>query len=151
MKISKYDQSHESVGLKFWQVHMLWSRKIRNSLDQLRITHTQFVVLASILEIKESQIENEVTQKMISKFSNIDVMTISSVMRLLLKKEWVIIEENTRDSRAKSVGLTEKGMKILVEAIKLVEDADDDFFDISNNEKENFMKTLNKLSEINQD
>lgn len=49
----------------------------------------------------------------------------------------------------KSVGLTEKGMKILVEAIKLVEDADDDFFDISNNEKENFMKTLNKLSEIN--
>ena len=58
---------------------------------------------------------------------------------------------NTRDSRAKSVGLTEKGMKILVEAIKLVEDADDDFFDISNNEKENFMKTLNKLSEINQD
>ena len=102
MKISKYDQSHESVGLKFWQVHMLWSRKIRNSLDQLGITHTQFVVLASILEIKESQIENEVTQKMISKFSNIDVMTISSVMRLLL-------------------------------------------------EKENFMKILNKLSEINQD
>ena len=42
-------------------------------------------------------------------------------------------------------------MKILVEAIKLVEDADDDFFDISNNEKENFMKILNKLSEINQD
>ena len=151
MKISKYDESHESVGLKFWQVHMLWSRKIRNSLDQLGITQTQFVVLASILEIKESQIENEVTQKMISKFSNIDVMTISSVMRLLLKKEWVIIEENTRDSRAKSVGLTEKGMKILVEAIKLVEDADDDFFDISNNEKENFMKILNKLSEINQD
>ena len=151
MKISKYDQSYESVGLKFWQVHMLWSRKIRNSLDQLGITHTQFVVLASILEIKESQIENEVTQKMISKFSNIDVMTISSVMRLLLKKEWVIIEENTRDSRAKSVGLTEKGMEILVEAVKLVEDADDDFFDISNNEKENFMKTLNKLSGINQD
>ncbi len=58
---------------------------------------------------------------------------------------------NTRDSRAKSVGLTEKGMKILVEAIKLVEDADDDFFDISNNEKENFMKILNKLSGINQD
>lgn len=58
---------------------------------------------------------------------------------------------NTRDFRAKSVGLTEKGMKILVEAIKLVEDADDDFFDISNNEKENFMKILNKLSGINQD
>ena len=58
---------------------------------------------------------------------------------------------NTRDSRAKSVGLTEKGMKILVEAIKLVEDADDNFFDISNNEKENFMKILNKLSGINQD
>lgn len=43
-------------------------------------------------------------------------------------------------------------MKILVEAIKLVEDADDDFFDISNNEKKTSWKhSTSKLSEINQD
>lgn len=87
---------------------------------------------------------------MISKFSNIDVMTISSVMRLLLKNG--SLQKKIQGTLScQRCGLTEKGMKILVEAIKLVEDADDDFFDISNNEKENFMKTLNKLSEINQD
>ena len=87
MKSSKFSDSNQSVGLVFWKVSVLWQRKIKESLNKIGITHTQFVILATIQELSENGII--ATQKEISDFSSIDVMTVSSVLRLLEKNEYI--------------------------------------------------------------
>ena len=86
MKSSKFKDSHQSVGLIFWKVSTLWQRKIKENLNKIDLTHTQFVILASIQELSEDH--KIITQKEISDFSSIDTMTVSSVLRLLEKKSF---------------------------------------------------------------
>ena len=85
------------------------------SYDKTRVkenkfdTHPQFVVLASLAYL--SQNDNEVTQIMISKLSEIDVMTVSQILSLLEKHDFVKRKEHSRDTRAKVVILNKKEKK----------------------------------------
>ena len=55
MKSSKFDDSEKSVGLVFWRVSVMWQRKVRDALNKIGITHTQFVILATyVVRISES-------------------------------------------------------------------------------------------------
>ena len=53
----------------------------------MNLTHPQFVVLASLAYLSQNNIE--VTQVMISKISGIDVMTVSQILNLLEKHNFV--------------------------------------------------------------
>ncbi len=63
--------------------------------------------------------ENEVTQVMISKLSGIDVMTVSQILKVCWKKDFVKRQEHSRDTRAKAVILNEKARLILKAILKL--------------------------------
>ncbi len=43
-----FAQTEESPGYLLWQVSMLWQRKMKRGLDEIGLTHTQFVLLASL-------------------------------------------------------------------------------------------------------
>ena len=53
MRFSEIKNHKESMGLLFWQVSMLWQRKIKKVLQAYDLTHTQFVILAVIEELTE--------------------------------------------------------------------------------------------------
>ena len=144
MKYSKHKNRNESTGFLFWQVSTLWQRKIKEILKPFNLTHTQFVILAVIEELQEHA-EN-ITQKMISDISNIDVMTISSTIRLLEKKELITKKSNKIDTRANSIINTNLGSEILLCATEKVEEVDSIFFSPSTQE---FHNQLNILTENN--
>lgn len=104
MKYSKFVNSNDSIGLLFWKTSVLWQRKIKEVLQPLDLTHTQFVILAVVEEL--SEIIDEITQKMISDFSMIDVMTVSSTIRLLEKKKYICRLASENDTRAYSISNT---------------------------------------------
>lgn len=143
MKYSHYKNSNHSTGLLFWKVSVLWQRKIREVLQPLDLTHTQFVILAVIEELSEHCYE--ITQKMISDFSMIDTMTVSSTIRLLEKKQYVIREQSKSDSRAYRLSNTVLGREQLKRAIKVVELVDEHFFFTVPDESEAFQKSLQDL------
>ena len=87
MKSSNFEESSNSIGLIFWKVSTQWQRKIKENLNKIDLTHTQFVILASIQELSEDH--KIITQKEISDFSSVDTMTVSSVLRLLEKKNLI--------------------------------------------------------------
>ena len=88
MFTSKYkDDSEKSTGLLFMRVYNKWHSMIKKELKKMNLTHPQFVVLASLAYL--SQDSNEVTQVMISKLSGIDVMTVSQILNLLEKNDFV--------------------------------------------------------------
>ncbi len=114
------------MGLLFWQASMLWQRKIKKALHEYDLTHTQFVILAVMEELSEQG--EPVTQKNISDFSMIDVMTVSSAIRLLEKKGLVSRVQHESDTRANSVSNTEQGRKLLCQATQAVDAVDKEFF-----------------------
>lgn len=143
MKYSHYQNSNQSTGLLFWKVSVLWQRKIREALQSLELTHTQFVILAVIEELSEHG--DEITQKMISDFSMVDTMTVSSTIRLLEKKQYVSRAQSKRDTRAYMLSNTVLGREKLKQAIKAVELVDGHFFFTAAGESEAFQNSLQKL------
>jgi DNA-binding MarR family transcriptional regulator len=147
MRYSKYRDADESPGLLFWQVSVLWQRKIKEALRPYGITHTQFVILAVTHEMNEHI--PDVTQNEISGYSMIDVMTVSTALRLLEKKGLVVRESHPTDTRAKRVTNTEQGDSILKEVNPVVESVDEEFFFDAVEKTDSFMKLLRQLKNAN--
>lgn len=50
-----YSTTNESPGYLLWTVHMFWQRKIKNELDKIGLTHTQFVLLSVLAMLSKSK------------------------------------------------------------------------------------------------
>lgn len=127
------------------RVYNKWHSMIKKELKKMNLTHPQFVVLASLAYL--SQNSNEITQIMISKLSRIDVMTISQILGLLEKHNFVNRKEHPKDTRAKAVTLNKKGEEILQKAVPLVEQIDEFFFGKLDSDEEQFKYFLVRLNE----
>lgn len=142
------EKPEESTGFLLWQVTNLWQREIKKALEEYNLTHSQFVLLASIhwLTIQK----REVTQIVLSSHTKIDPMTTSTVLRALQQRGFIQRQEHATDTRAKTVALTENGKETIKKAVVVVEKFDDDFFSlrgIKSKELNNNLLTLlkNKL------
>ncbi|MBF7090148.1 MarR family transcriptional regulator [Flavobacterium sp. ALJ2] len=122
------EKPEESSGFLLWQVTNLWQREIKKALEQYNITHSQFVLMASIHWLTLHK--QEVTQIILSSHTKIDPMTTSTVLRTLQQKNLITRQEHVTDTRAKIVVLTEIGREITKKAIVTVEAFDKKFFSI---------------------
>ena len=127
------------------RVYNKWHSMIKKELKKMNLTHPQFVVLASLAYL--SQNGNEITQIMISKLAGIDVMTISQILSLLEKQNFVKRKEHSKDTRAKAVILSKKGEEVLQKAVPLVEQIDEIFFEKLDTDEEQFKHFLARLNE----
>jgi len=142
-KIFGFEHAEDSTGFLLWQVTNLWQREIKRALEKYDLTHSQFVLLASIAWLSMSH--ESVTQILLSAHSKIDPMTTSTVLRTLQGKGLIKRQEHATDTRAKTVGLTPEGQKIAKQAVKAVEKFDDDFFKPLGEKSKEFNKRLISL------
>ena len=119
-------KSEDSPGFLLWQVTNLWQREIKKALEPYDLTHSQFVLMASIHWLTLQK--EDVTQVLLSSHTKIDPMTTSTVLRTLQAKNLVQRQEHPTDTRAKTVGLTDSGKKVIKQAVKTVESFDGVFF-----------------------
>ena len=127
------------------RVYNKWHSIIKKELKKMNLTHPQFVVLASLAYL--SQNGNEITQIMISKLAGIDVMTISQILSLLEKQNFVKRKEHSKDTRAKAVILNKKGEEVLQKAVPLVEQIDEVFVGKLDRDEKQFKHFLARLNE----
>ena len=125
------EKAEESSGFLLWQVTNLWQREIKKALEKYGLTHSQFVLLASIHWLTLHK--QEVTQVVLSNHTKIDPMTTSTVLRTLQHKGFIQRQEHLTDTRAKTVGLTEEGKKVIKKAVVTVEKFDKEFFSLLGN------------------
>ena len=128
------------------RVYNKWHSMIKQELKKMNLTHPQFVVLASLAYLSQNGNE-EITQVMISKLAGIDVMTVSQILNLLEKNDFVKRKEHSRDTRAKAVILNKKGEKVLQKAVPSVEQIDEIFFGKLDTDEEQFKHFLARLNE----
>jgi DNA-binding MarR family transcriptional regulator len=135
-----FEDAEDSSGFLLWQVTNLWQREIKKALEKYDLTHSQYVLLASIHWLTLHQ--QEVTQILLSSHTKIDPMTTSTVLRTLQNKGLLQRQEHSTDTRAKTVALTDEGKKIIKQAVKTVEKFDADFFDPLGDKTADFNKKL---------
>lgn len=133
-------KAEDSPGFLLWQVTNLWQRQIKKALEKYDLTHSQFVLLASIHWLTLQK--QDVTQILLSSHTKIDPMTTSTVLRTLQAKGLLQRQEHLTDTRAKTVALTESGKKIIKEAVKVVEAFDKDFFSVLGSKTNEFNRKL---------
>jgi MarR family transcriptional regulator, organic hydroperoxide resistance regulator len=134
------EKPEDSSGFLLWQVTNLWQREIKKALEQYGLTHSQFVLMASIHWLTLHK--QEVTQIVLSSHTKIDPMTTSTVLRTLQQKGFIQRQEHATDTRAKTVGLTEDGKKIVKKAVVAVEKFDAEFFSVLGGKTSEFNKNL---------
>ena len=144
-KTFSVEKVEDSTGFLLWQVTNLWQREIKKALEQYDLTHSQFVLMASIHWLTLQK--QDVTQILLSSHTKIDPMTTSTVLRNLQAKELIQRQEHATDTRAKTVELTDIGKRIIKQAIKTVEAFDADFFAVLGEKIPKFNKQLGLLLE----
>jgi MarR family transcriptional regulator, organic hydroperoxide resistance regulator len=115
-----------SSGFLLWQVTTLWQREIKKALLSLEISHSAFVILASLLWFKEQK--KEVTQTTVIEHTKPDKMTVSKSLRMLAGQGFVDRFEHETDTRAKTIILSESGEGLAIKAVGVVESVDREFF-----------------------
>ncbi len=139
------EKAEDSSGFLLWQVTNLWQREIKKALEPHDLTHSQFVLMASIHWLTLQK--QDVTQILLSSHTKIDPMTTSTVLRTLQTKQLIQRQEHKTDTRAKTVGLTENGIKIIKQAVITVENFDKTFFSTLGNTTQTFNEQLLTLLE----
>jgi len=125
-KAFNVEKAEDSPGFLLWQVTTSWHRAIKKALDEIDVTHPQFVILASLLWL--SKTKTSITQIDLSHHSKIDPMTTSTIIKTLLRKGMVERREHDTDTRAKAVTLTDSGVAISRQAVQIINKVDADFF-----------------------
>ncbi|MCX8682138.1 winged helix-turn-helix transcriptional regulator [Gilliamella sp. B2889] len=143
--LTQFQNDSQSVGFIFMKTYSSWHTNIKSCLKKQSITHPQFIVLATLAYL--SQYNDEITQVTLSNRTNIDVMTISQILENLEKKDYIERHCSSKDSRAKSIQLTQKGFDKANETVPLVEQIDKEFFSTLKNDKKLFMSMLLTLLE----
>lgn len=133
----------EAIGLQFIKVYNLWHNQIKMTLRQVNLTHPQFIILTSLGYLQQTK--QEITQVMVAKISEMDVMTVSQVLQILEKKELILRQAHSTDTRAKALSLTEKGSLVMNQALPLVEGVDQEIFGTLREQQATFNHYLKEI------
>jgi len=141
------DEYKKSTGLLFIRTYHKWHGLIKSQLKTIDLTHPQFVLLTTLAALLRQQ--EWVSQTDIARFSDMDVMTVSQIIRLLVKKDLIVREVHPKDSRANIILLTEQGLQKVNQALPLVEGIDQAFFGKLEDKTEILNQLLIKLEAEN--
>lgn len=139
-----FHKPEESPGFLLWQTTMTWQRLIKQALDFYDISHAQFVILAIALWFENKK--QEVSQTLIVRQSKLDKMTVSKALKKLVAEGYIKRSEHKKDTRAKSVYLTQKGKAKIEKLVPIVEKIDVTFFGAIKKSSQQFLiRILNDL------
>jgi MarR family transcriptional regulator, organic hydroperoxide resistance regulator len=100
---------------------MRWQRAVDAALRPLGLTHTQYLVLASVARAIRGQDDDAVAHGAIGDAAGLDPATICMVVRTLDKRGLVDRSNDGLDARRWRVMITHRGWSMLAKASVLVD------------------------------
>lgn len=104
----------EELSILFWEILRRLRRGKQRFLEEYGLTNSQMEILQALFYLSKSKKASEITQIHLSKFTNIDPMTTSTIIRNLEKKKLLFRKPSDADSRALCVIISEKGQELMV-------------------------------------
>lgn len=140
-------QLDEIPAQLLWSAFRLWQRHRKASLQELGLTHAQFITLAALLWLSKRNLK--VTQVLLSERSKLDIMHTSRIVRSLEKKGLLTKMQSTEDSRANTLQITPKGERIALKGLGVVEKTGEKFFKPIKSKEKEFVALLQALIQAN--
>ncbi len=122
----RHARADDSPGFLLWKLTTLWQQRLATVLDAHGLTHTQFVILASLRWFEEQA--EPPSQSHLVAHTRMDKMTLSKALRRLEQAALVKRSPSRADSRAVTVAFTARGRKLIRAAVAEIEEADARFF-----------------------
>lgn len=119
-KLCNTSDPQDDIGYLIWNILKFWQRGKHRILDEFGMTASQLEVMGAVYN--STRHHEEVTQVILSQETNIDPMTISTILRNLQKKELIRRTESQTDTRARVVELTDSGNELFEKAIVKVKE-----------------------------
>ena len=126
IKKRKAQKPGDTSGFLLWKAHNNWQRQIKSVLKHFKLTHVQYVLLASLEWLLNDK--KSVSQAKLAKFIKTDVMMISVVIRDLITRGFVERATNPEDTRGYLLVLTDKGISLIQDAVSSVKSFEESFF-----------------------
>ena len=123
--ISRYTAPADALGFLLNQLSRLWLRRLNADLAGIELTYLQFVLLIGLAWNTRSG--GGITQKALGGFCKTSRALTSQVLRTLERKALIVQTVDPSDTRARLVGLTAKGKAKVLEALPILDRAEDDF------------------------
>jgi MarR family transcriptional regulator, organic hydroperoxide resistance regulator len=139
-----FKKPEDSPGFLLWRITNEWQQEQRKALAKLKLTHAQFVVLATLLWLSSTN-NDLVTQQQIAELSQMDKMSVSDLINTLVSKTFVKKVAHASDKRAVSIELTAIGKRLVLKAVPIVENIDKEFF---TKERPNLVHLVNNLKHL---
>lgn len=124
--VCNFSDLENDLGYLIWKILKIWQRGKHKIVDEYGITASQLEVLGATFRRSESS--HEITQIILSQDTDIDPMTISTILRNLEKKKLIKRQESKVDTRARIVELTEEGRSLFLRAMAKVKEEQDVLF-----------------------
>lgn len=144
MKTATYTDIEASPAYQLWQATNAWQRRIRRALEPFRLTHVQYILLASIDLL--SQDDSSPTQIEVSRYASLDVNMTSQVLRGLEARGHVVRTPCQSDKRAHLLSLTKEGQELRLAARQVVKPETAAFFAPLGSDLEDFVQKLRILN-----
>ncbi len=142
---TRFVEADDSPGLLLWRVGIRWQAAVREALAPHDLTHTQFVLLASLTWLRQGR-DEPVTQRDLAAHAQTDVMMTSQVLRTLEAKGLLERRPHPSDARARDLVVTPAGLRTVNAAIVDVEDCDTAFFAPAGADLPGFVAGLRRLA-----
>ena len=129
------------------QIHML-SRKIKRKLDEAFVSYGITGVQAIMLKfINDKSREGKVYAKDIESEFDMRRATIAGILQLLEQNQLITRKAEGSDARLKEITITKKALEIISNVDSSIAELEKRLEkNMSKEERENFLKTLDKLS-----
>ena len=142
---TRFGAPERSPGFLLWRATLAWQRRIRAALEPHRLTHVQFVLLASLWWLEQHEPEPP-TQARLAAQAGTDQMMTSQVLRKLEARGLLDRAADTKDTRARRLRITTEGRELIARALADVESADADYFAPLTDRHEAFLEALAALA-----
>ncbi|MFZ5622911.1 MAG: MarR family winged helix-turn-helix transcriptional regulator [Gemmatimonadota bacterium] len=140
---SRYAGADRSPGFLLWRASLIWQRLQREALEDLGLTHVQFVLLAGVVWLSGGG--EPLTQVQLAEHAGTDVMMTSQVLRTLERKGLIRRVAHPTDSRARALTPTRAGRALAERAVRRVEEVDAMFFERAGMKTEQLARVLGRL------
>jgi DNA-binding MarR family transcriptional regulator len=142
---SRFEGPEQSPGFMLWRTTLSWQRRVRRALGPHRLTHVQFVLIASLWWLEEHA-GRPPTQARLAAHAGTDPMMTSQVLRKLEARGLLTRAPDPADSRAMRPMLTTAGRELVARALADVESADAAFFAALGGQRDAFLSALAALT-----
>ena len=141
----RYGDIESSPAYQLWLATNAWQRRLRRALAPFKLTHVQYLILASIDFL--SQGEEFPTQVELSRFAALDINMTSQVVRALEGRGLVVRSTCVSDKRAHRLSLTPAGAEVRHAARAVVRPVTASFFEPLGDDLEVLTAAFRKLNQ----